>query len=688
MNDIYLRRRGKVHVKVGCGGATEAQIASVQRETEALGYVLSDEVVERLRTLSTLELTQFLRSSIAALRALVGAHRPHVPLYPNFPLDVLRASEATLYLNAVSHYLTLSRPSSEPEARPPLFNGRAPRPIGLGASADFETIFTSLARSKTSLSIQDKEDLAWFVRQYRADIHRLVPEKIDFKENLALLAAQLWRHAQGEQTTAFVATRLKTPTDILRWVVGLNDGDVSLALPTKFKSMKRRERRLVLERLEACGDPTEDMRRWAEPWKRLGEMLHPGEFAHRFPATILAFTTVRDRLPFASFNGQVERQLASRDAEATLATLAARPGELARRLDVLLRGTDDPAAVAAAFERAAGKVSTPVLLQVLAHFRHRADPLALRSFFPKGDVAKVFATRDRRAPIAGGTCLRMAAVCEHALIARFSALPPLGPCHVDPVLANYLVPLAQRAASKALRTLVRGSRLPLPDSRFVRLFLWWKNGRSRTDIDLSAAFYGAEFDFIDQVAYYRLKNYGAYHSGDIVDAPQGAAEFIDLDIDRLRAAKVRFVVASLSSYTAQPYCDLPECFAGWMSRTDANSGEAFEPRTVFDRVDVASDTQLCIPFAFDLERREVLWMDVGLTHGIGWVNLDNNLSGVALVLRAISALRKPDLHTLFTLHAKARGSLVADAGQADTAFGPDSGDVTPFDVDRIRADFL
>jgi hypothetical protein len=687
MNDIYLRRRGKVHVKTGAGGATEAQIASVQREAEALGYVLSDEVVARLRALSTLELTQFLRSLTAALRALVGAHRPHVPLYPNFPLDVLRASEATLYLNAVSHYLTLSRPDAAPAERPPLLSGRSPRQIALGTLADFETIFTSLARAKTSLSVQDKEDLAWFVRQYRADIHRLLPAKIDFKENLALLAAQLWRHAEGEQTTAFVASRLKTPTDVLRWIAGLNDGDVSLALPTKFKSMKRRERRFALELLEACGDPTEDMRRWAEPWKRLGEMLHPGEFASRFPATIAAFATLRDKRPFVSFNSQVERRLASHDIEAALATLAARPGELARRLDVLLRGTDDPGAVATAFEHAAGKVSTPVLLQVLAHFRHRADPPALRSFFPKGDVAKVFATRDRRAPIAGETCLRMAGVCEQALIARFSTLPPLGRCHVDPALANYLVPLAQRAASKALRTLVRGSRLPLPDARFVRMFLWWKNGRSRTDIDLSAAFYGADFDFIDQVAYYRLKNYGAYHSGDIVDAPQGAAEFIDLDIDRLLAANVRFVVASLTSFTAQPYCDLPECFAGWMSRSDANSGEVFEPRTVFDRVDVASDTQLCLPFAFDLERREVLWMDVGLAHGIGWVNLRNNLSGVSLVLRAISALRKPDLRTLFTLHARARGSLVERADEADTVFGPASG-ITPLDVDRIRADFL
>jgi hypothetical protein len=32
----------------------------------------------------------------------------------------------------------------------------------------------------------------------------------------------------------------------------------------------------------------------------------------------------------------------------------------------------------------------------------------------------------------------------------------------------------------------------------------------------------------DTLAYYNLKNFGAHHSGDIVDAPKGAAEFIDI----------------------------------------------------------------------------------------------------------------------------------------------------------------
>jgi hypothetical protein len=156
----------------------------------------------------------------------------------------------------------------------------------------------------------------------------------------------------------------------------------------------------------------------------------------------------------------------------------------------------------------------------------------------------------------------------------------------------------------------------MPETRFIRLFLWWKNGCERTDIDLSAAFFDANFVFKQTVAYYNLRDFGGYHSGDIVDAPDGASEFIDLDLNALLDKGIRYVVTSINSYTQQPYCDLPECFAGWMARADVASGEVFEPRSVVDRLDVASDTKICLPFLMDLQQRRVVWADLGLTSSL------------------------------------------------------------------------
>ncbi len=289
-----------------------------------------------------------------------------------------------------------------------------------------------------------------------------------------------------------------------------------------------------------------------------------------------------------------------------------------------------------------------------------------------------------------GTCYRrfrsvlrqkLSAVCERELLGRFATLSPLGRCYLDDRLKSYLVPFSQRSASKTLRTLVRGSRLALPDCRTLRFFIWWKNGKSRVDIDLSAVMYDADLGYVSTLAYYNLKEFGAHHSGDIVDAPKGAAEFIDIDIANCLDRKVRYVAMCLTSFTQQPYCDLPECFAGWMARQKPNSGEVFEPKTVIDRVDVASNTRMCLPAVFDLVSREVIWTDIGFATNPRFANnVHNNLRGVSLMLRALTRLRKTDLYTLFDLHIRARGERVSEVESADSIFSIERG-ITPFDLD-------
>src|ERR1041385_7052758 len=115
-------------------------------------------------------------------------------------------------------------------------------------------------------------------------------------------------------------------------------------------------------------------------------------------------------------------------------------------------------------------------------------------------------------------------------------------------------------------------------------------------------------------------------------------------------ADVRYVVMSLNSFTEQPYCDLPECFAGWMARQHANSGEIFEPKTVQDKIDVAANTRICLPAILDLWEGNVIWADIALRKHPSWNNVKNNLSGVSVMARALTSLVKTDLHTLFSLH--------------------------------------
>ena len=685
MNTIYLRRKLKLVIPKGTGAVPLNQLATLQKNLESLGFLLSDDALERVQTLDNKQLKTFYKQLEKDLKLLVGAHKKFKPMYRNFPEQVMEMSEAELYLNAFRHYRTHKLPEYETK-RPKLKDEFNLRIIRLGDGDDFNAIFPQLVASKSAFSPTDAEDIRWFVHQYRDTIIRLLPETIPCKENLAVVAALLLRNTTNVE--AVLAPHVQTATDVLRICVAMSDGDVSLAEPTKFGPFKRGERRTLLGWIERADNRIEDMLRWKPRWIRLGERLHPGEYGKRYPETAAAFDVLRNNRPFRNFNSKVEACLESGDASGAVHLLRSRPGEFARRIDHLVRMDGAADAVVDPFARIADHVSTPVLLQVLTHFRNRDNPAPLRTFFPKGQVGNLFATESRLPQLPSGAAASLVDICEQTLVNRFAKLPPLGNCYIDPQLANYLVPFSQRSASKSLRTLVRGSRLPLPHCSTLRFFVWWKNGRSRVDLDLSAAMYDSKFKYIDTLAYYNLKNFGAHHSGDIVDAPKGAAEFIDIDMTKCKKKSVRYVVMILNSFTEQPYCDLPECFAGWMARQIPNSGEIFEPKTVQDKIDVAANTRMCLPAIFDLQNREVLWCDIALSSLPRLANnVRNNLSGVSLMVRAMTQLQKTDLHTLFDLHVRARGTLVKQKNSAETVFAVTEG-ITPFDLERIGAEYM
>ncbi len=690
---LYLRRRRKVALPEAGSQPPSLQLqASLQRELEQVGYALSQDVLDRVTSWDTATIAAFRQRLLADMRATLGAHRELRPFYRNFPDEVMELSEAQRYVNARIHYWTLTRPGGDPDPRPPATNVPRPRLIELGSSADRDGIFTQLVRAKTAFSPQDREDVDAFVLHHRDAIAKLLPDAVPSKENLAYVGARLL--ADTGIGVPFVERFVVTATDVLRLAVALAKGDVSLAESCKFPSFKRPARRLLLALLERAPNLVEDMRRWEGRWIRLGERLHPGELAARYPASAAAFATLRAGTKVLTFGSEVEQALVARDVPRALERLVTRPGELARRLDHLMRTSEAPGVVVQRFAERAARVSTPVLLQVLTHFRRRSEPTKLRSFFPKGQLAKVYAIAnelDAEWPIDAAARGELVATIERTLRARFAALPPLGRCYIAPELDKCLVPFAMRSASKALRTLVRGSRLPLParaTSSVLRFFIWWKNGRDRTDIDLSAILFKDDFVFQDAVTYYNLSTFGGVHSGDIVDAPFGAAEFIDIDRARCRESGARYVVMSVNSYSGQPYHDLPECFAGWMARESAGSGETFEPKTVVDRVDLTGSTQVCLPAIFDLVTGEMVWADVSLERNPSFVNnVHGNLHGAALMLRAIVELKKTTLRELFVLHAEARGTLVGSRDEADTIFALD-GTVTPFDLPTIAAEYM
>lgn len=715
--EILLRRRNKVVLNRGEEVVLPLNyVMTLNKNIESLGYTFSIDLISVMRTYSVENIKPIYLYIVKVLKQLVGADVKYTPMYPNFPQQIMEASDAELYFNAIMHYLgdvigMIIMPEYEVEERLPLLDRPKLKVINLGTREEFLDIFTNLISSKTSLSETDKADIDWFIDN--EDVESLLPDQIAHKENLAYLAGSIIKKGGNY---SLISKYFKTATDVLRLITALSDGDVSLAKNTKFKKFNRPTRKFLLGLLNSCNNIVEDMYRYKNRWIRVGEILHPGEYK-QFDKVILSFDYLRSGKRVETFNSKVEERIEKGNVIGATQLLQSHPGELARRLDKLIRLDNNQIYVIDSFNKVSDNISTPVLLQVMEHFAHRNDSSKLRVFFPKGVVAKAYGMINDLDSINPSYCSKVVDICRSSLIKRFKDLPPLGKVYLDKELRNYIVPFSQRSASKALKTIVRGSHIDIPDGNTVRLFIWWKERppeeiypknsnlyfgyKTRIDIDLSAIAYDENWNYKEHVSYTNLRwgiekgKYNAYHSGDITSAPHGACEFIDLDIKSIQYFGIRYIVPSILSYTQQNFCDMPECYMGWMIRTNPGSGEIFEPSTVQNKLDITSESKICIPLIFDLKERKFIWTDIALKSNPNWSgnSVESNEKSIFLVGEAMTSLVKPNLYDLFKMHIEARGEEV-DIDEADVIFttnppkGTDKMIVTPYDLDIIMSSYL
>lgn len=727
MNEILLRRKNKVILGIGTAKvANDRCITTIMKNIEELGYTFSREVFDVLRTYSVNELTEFYLELKAALMKLKGANVVYMPMYADFPKGVMDAHFSELYINAMVHYWSdgILYPKNHRKRvndRLPLFDETKVKVLQLGSEADVRQIFDNICTSRTSISRTDREDIAYLFETENMKL----PDNIPHKENAAYISA-LYLQKNPLARVSGLRKYIKTATDVLRLVTAMSDGDVSLAENTRYKSFTRRQRRMIMELLSGCPNIEGDMLRYKERWIRIGERIHPSEFdcsryTLEYDRAINAFDKLRNNRKIETFAGKVEFDLAYGEYESALAELVKRPGELARRLDQLLRVAHKESVIRS-FASVAEKVSTPVLLQVREHFLHRAEQADVRVFFPKGSLAKCHSERNNLPDIDERYCQEVVRICENALVKIYGQREPMGKVYLSEDYRNYVVPFSQRSASKAMKTIVRGSRLPMDSqTNAVRAFIWWTNmdkcdfesyDSGRIDIDLSAAIFDENWNYMEHVSYTNLKSakYKACHSGDIVNGGpvdgDGVSEFLDVDVDSVVRCGARYVVYQVYSFTCQTYADMPHAMFGWMERADVNSGEIYEPKMVEQKLDLTAGSMVCIPVIFDCVKREFIWCDMnmslsGIHANIGGNNLESNLSGVAAVCYSMVNVKKPDLYDLIALNVMGRGVLVDNREDADIVFDielylnndtveneRDKMVITPYDTELFMSEYL
>ncbi|BAJ31996.1 MULTISPECIES: MXAN_6230/SCO0854 family RING domain-containing protein [Kitasatospora] len=523
---------------------------------------------------------------------------------------------------------------------------------------------TGLLTRRTALNPQDRDDLATLLAHAPAELAALLPAEIPVRETKAVVLAELLRR-EGVLSLPVLAERITTATDVLRLLWAHSDAEPDLLPATarrlRLRGLSRPLRRGLLGVLD--GLPTaslaEDLRRHREPWLRAGELLHPFEYRGRFPAAAAAFALLRGtdldavspafaeppaplrvetvdgrrRLAHTGFAARVEGLLAVGDTSGALAELAHRPGELVRRLHHLLRvheimapGTPPPAELSAVLARALPRVGPGPLLGAYGRLRGPRAAGERRLYFPRGLVSLAHGRADHGTAVPARSSAPVVAAIEAELLRRSAATLPERPevALLDEALTGMSVPFAERSAARALVSVPRGSRLPLPPGERLRLFLHWTQPHhQRVDLDLSVALYDEEWRLRGRCDYTRLLfgRRAAVHSGDYVAAPppKGASEFVDLDFAALRAAGARYAVMVVFSYNDIPFDRLPEAFTGFAELDGADAGtrpdgrpdgRPLSARAVRQRMDLTGDAKVSVPLIIDLADRRFTWTDL------------------------------------------------------------------------------
>lgn len=271
------------------------------------------------------------------------------PIWPNFPDDAMEADLVDLYVVNLLNYLTLGQ--WQPDFDPSKFCKALDREHLPAAkqipACDADEIYRYVTQSITSnspLSPDEQNTVIDLLTHGGEDflnhlMDMMKDKHITCKENLALYASFIINRPDWRGQQCFLD--FNSSTDVLRLAAAMSGQDVSLVKPPRFRSFKRSERRELLYLLEHV-EKNEGFALRPEEFKRLGEKLHPGEYAKYFPENKAIFDKVRNGVHIETYNSKLQELLKKPvNVDVLTAHLMLRPGVFARYLDFALRNCSD-----------------------------------------------------------------------------------------------------------------------------------------------------------------------------------------------------------------------------------------------------------------------------------------------------------------------------------------------------------
>ncbi|MFE0593558.1 hypothetical protein [Micromonospora echinospora] len=656
LEKLIIQKTLRVPVSTGAAGDGTPVARQLDAALLDVGFSASRALLEHVGALAPGPAMDLAVTVVAAVRELVGDHVQHNAYFIGFPDDVpdtvefwtdrLRAAVLTgggtateaqlreavtsggVNLLDLPGYGTYQHTYAELlAAHDDLVAAAGDRVtlLRLGDTAEVEAtrLYLALAGSVTP---HGEADLAILGELAVACADGPQPAEIPVRENRAVLNGI--RLVLGRPLVA-----VDTTTDVLRLACQVSDGDPSLATPTRFRAFRRPERRTLLATLDqvVAASPAKlgDVARYAERWKRLGERLHPHEYA-QWPHAQQVFAVARGERRVPNLAGRAEAAIRFGAVAPAASVLSAAPGLLLRSADRLLRlaSAAERTTVVDVVAGALGSASGRVLLSLREHVDNRLTPASARMYASRSRNSWV--GPDERPPLPAELVAELSALLDAEIAARLPE--PERPLLVDPEVLDVALPLTGKAAEGGFAVLPRGSRASV-SGELLRFFTYWRQSSRRTDHDLSVLLLDDGFHSAGQVSWTNYRHDGVVHSGDITDAKNGATEFIDVPL----TLRGHYVVPQVNIYAGESFDEVAESMFGYQTRTRDQRGAPFDARTVRARSHLRGRGRVALPmiFARNNDGWQAVWLHLYLRGMPSFNRVEGNTFTTADRVRAL-----------------------------------------------------
>jgi len=564
----------------------------------SVGFKADSDLLEYISGLTKVDAVHLSKEIVNAIKTLVGDHVKHNTYFKRFPDEVpdtiefwTKLIEETygedgaelwngnlLQLNGYGKYQHTYEEMVR--AHQPLVekSKRSLKQVKLGAPFQTEVnkLFISLAESTVPLNESDKTLLAKL-----ASVSVKKPVNVPVRENKAIINSVYLD--EGEPLV------VDTVADVLRLAAFISDGDVTLTNKTRYKAFTHKQKRGMVKALSCIEDnKLADVLRYKEEFKRLNERLHGG----KYPQIKRMLDIARGVEKIETAQSKVEKAFESGNVLKALDVLDNFPGQLVRSINRLLLSSKikDLDSVYASIERALEKSSTRVAISLRQYIENRNNDRRGRVFVNKKGGTYVLQGTLEKLP--DNVLTHLKEIVDNVTSDRMADTQIV----VAPEISHYAIPISDRDRAAGLNVVPRGTETWLdPELEVLRFFVYWKEKEHRTDYDLSAIMLDENFQVVGQLSYTGLTAVGGVHSGDITSAPRGASEFIDIELNKVKA---KYVVPQVNIFTGDSFDEAKEAFFGYMLRSYEEKGKPFEAKTVETKSDLYGSNRIALPMIF------------------------------------------------------------------------------------------